>query len=218
MDILDIIKNRHSVRQYLDKEIESNIIETLQQEIEKCNQEGNMHIQLVTNEPKAFDSFRAHYGKFSGVNNYIVLIGKKEKQLDEKCGYYGERLVLLLQSLGLNSCWVAMTYKKIPSAFTISKGEKLTVVIPFGYGKTQGNNHKIKTITQVSNASKNTPEWFNKGVEAALLAPTAMNQQKFKFIYDNDKVIVKCGKGFYSKVDLGIVKYHFEIGSGKTLH
>lgn len=218
MDILDIIKNRHSVRQYLDKEIESNIIETLQQEIEKCNQEGNMHIQLVTNEPKAFDSFRAHYGKFSGVNNYIVLIGKKEKQLDEKCGYYGERLVLLLQSLGLNSCWVAMTYKKISSAFTISKGEKLTVVIPFGYGKTQGNSHKIKTITQVSNVSENTPEWFKKGVEAALLAPTAMNQQKFKFIYDNSKVIVKRGKGFYSKVDLGIVKYHFEIGSGKTIH
>lgn len=218
MEILEAIKNRHSVRQYTNKEIESNIIETLQQEIEKCNQEGNMHIQLVTNEPKAFDSFRAHYGKFNGVNNYIVLIGKKEKQLDEKCGYYGERLVLLLQSLGLNSCWVAMTYKKIPSAFTISKGEKLTVVISFGYGKTQGNSHKIKTITQVSNVSKNTPEWFKKGVEATLLAPTAMNQQKFKIIYENDKVIFEKGIGFYSKVDLGIVKYHFEIGSGKKVH
>ncbi|MEI3552822.1 MAG: nitroreductase family protein [Acutalibacteraceae bacterium] len=42
-----------------------------------CNQESGLHIQLVTNEPKAFDSFMAHYGKFKGVTNYLALIGKK---------------------------------------------------------------------------------------------------------------------------------------------
>lgn len=136
----------------------------------------------MTNEPKAFDSFMTHYGKFSGVQNYIVLVGKKDERLDELCGYYGERLVIKDQQLGLNTCWVAMTYKKIPSAFIIDKGEKLTVVISLGYGKIQGVSHKIKTIEQVSNVSSDTPEWFKNGVELALLAPTAMNQQKFKFI------------------------------------
>ena len=52
-------------------------------------------------------------------------------------------------------------------------------------------------------------------VACALLAPTAINQQKFKFsLHDGNKVSVKAGLGFYSKVDLGIVKYHFEIGAG----
>ena len=215
MELLDAIKNRHSVRQYKTQKIDADILETLQKEINACNKEGNLHIQLVSDEPKAFDSFMAHYGKFSGVTNYIALVGKKGKDLDEKCGYYGEHLVLKAQQLGLNTCWVAMTYKKIPGTFKIDAGEKLTVVIALGYGKTQGTAHKSKSADQVSNISAQTPQWMEAGVKAALLAPTAMNQQKFMLIYEDGKVTAKSGVGFYTKVDLGIVKYHFEIGAGK---
>lgn len=215
MELIEAMKQRHSVRQYTDKKIEASILTQLQTEIDACNKEGGLHIQLVTDEPKAFDSFMAHYGKFSGVTNYIALVGKKSDKLDELCGYYGERLVLMAQQLGLNSCWVAMTYKKIPNAFQIDKGEKLTMVISLGYGRTQGFNHKIKTAEQVSNISAKTPEWFKAGVNAALLAPTAMNQQKFKLTYADGKVMAKAGLGFYTKVDLGIVKYHFEVASGR---
>lgn len=215
MQLADAIKNRHSVRQYTDKRIDEDILKALQNEIDACNKEAQLHIQLVTDEPKAFDSFMAHYGKFSGVTDYIALVGRKCADLDEKCGYYGERLVLKAQQLGLNTCWVAMTYKKIPGAFKVDKGEKLTVVISLGYGKNQGVVHKSKTIEQVSNINAGSPEWLKAGIEAALLAPTAMNQQKFMFTYADGKVSVKAGKGIYTKVDLGIVKYHFEIGAGK---
>ena len=215
MELMEAIKNRHSVRQYTDQPIEKELLDTLQEEIIACNKAGNLHIQLVTQEPKAFDSLMAHYGKFSGVTNYIALVGKKSDKLDELCGYYGERLVLKAQQLGLNTCWVAMTYKKIPGAFKVDAGEKLTVVIALGYGKTQGVEHKSKAIEKVSNVNSGSPEWFRTGVEAALLAPTAINQQKFMLTYENDKVTAKAGTGFYAKVDLGIVKYHFEIGSGK---
>ncbi len=145
MEIIEAIKERHSVRQYTSEKIEATILAALQAEIDTCNQEGGLHIQLVTDEPKAFDGFMAHYGNFSGVTNYIALIGKKSDKLDELCGYYGERLVLKAQQLGLNSCWVAMTYKKIPSAFTIEKGEKLTVVISLGYGKRRASSIRAKT-------------------------------------------------------------------------
>ena len=215
MDLTEVIKNRHSVRQYEERAVEKEILNALQTEIEACNKEGNLHIQLVSNEPKAFDSFMAHYGKFSGVTNYIALIGKKGDRLDELCGYYGERLVLKAQQLGLNTCWVAMSYKKVNGAFQINKGEKLTVVIALGYGKTQGVQHKSKPAEAVSNLNSNSPEWFKSGVESALLAPTAMNQQKFTLNLDNGKVTAKAGTGFYTKIDLGIVKYHFEIGAGK---
>ncbi|MGN0572310.1 MAG: nitroreductase family protein [Acutalibacteraceae bacterium] len=216
MELSDAIKSRHSVRQYEEKAIDADIINELQAEIDACNKEGGLNIQLVTDEPEAFDCFMAHYGKFSGVTNYIALVGKKCKDLEEKCGYYGERLVLKAQQLGLNTCWVAMSYKKIPSAFKVDKGEKLTVVISLGYGKTQGTAHKSKAIDQVCNISTDTPEWVKSGTEAALLAPTAMNQQKFKFIYEDGKVTAKAGAGFYTKVDLGIVKYHFEVGAEKN--
>lgn len=73
-------------------------------------------------EQKCFDSMMAHYGKFSGVKNYIALVGKKSETLDEELGYQGERLVLKAQELGLNTCWVAMTHGK--SKAEIGKDEK----------------------------------------------------------------------------------------------
>lgn len=215
MDISEAIKERHSVRRYKNKAIRTEIISDLQDEIKACNNEGGLHIQLVTNEPKAFDSFMAHYGKFSGIANYIALVGKKDADLDEKCGYYGERLVLKAQQLRLNTCWAAMTYKKIPGAFNVDKGEKLTAVIAVGYGENGGVTHKIKEKEEVSNITANSPEWFKNGVEAALLAPTAMNQQKFYLALDGSNVSAKSKSGFYTKLDLGIVKYHFELGAGK---
>jgi len=214
MNLTEAMKERHSVRQYKNKPLDAETISALQTEIDLCNTESGLHIQLVTNEPKAFDGFMAHYGKFSGVTNYIAMIGKKGADLEETCGYYGERLVLKAQQMGLNTCWVAMTYSKIKTAFTIGSGEKLCVVISLGYGETQGIPHKSKSVSEVTKVSGPLPDWFKAGIEAALLAPTAVNQQKFTFTLRGNHVSAKAGMGFYTKIDLGIVKYHFEIGAG----
>ena len=108
------------------------------------------------------------------------------------------------------------------AAYSLGEGEKPCCLIALGYGDDPGRNPKRKTVEQVSNASDITPEWFRKGVEAALLAPTAVNQQKFSFEYvgvKDNRHIVKANKGFsligYTRMDLGIAKYHFEIAAGK---
>ena len=222
MTLLEAISARHSVRKYIDKEIPADIIAVLQDKIAECNKPGNLNIQLVLNETKAFTGMLA-YGKFSGAKNYLVMVGKRSKDLDERVGYYGEQLVLLGQTLGLNTCWVGLSYRKVPEAYNVGKDEKLTCMIAIGYGETQGVNHKSKRVGDVSNASDITPSWFRKGVEAALLAPTAVNQQKFSFEYvgmSNNRHVVKANKGFsmvgYTQMDLGIAKYHFEVGAGKV--
>lgn len=219
MDILTAIKNRHSVRSYIDKAIDNETLSQLRAEIDVCNKESGLHIQLVTNDPKVFDSMMAHYGKFSGVRNYITLIGPKGADFDEKSGYYGERIALKAQMLGLNTCWVAMTFSKgaAKKAVVIDNGEKLGCILALGYGETQGVAHKSRPIAELCKTNGNIPEWFKNGMEAAMLAPTAMNQQKFIFMLSGDTVRAKATGGFYSKVDLGIVKYHFEIGSGREL-
>jgi hypothetical protein len=219
MELLQAIEQRHSVRAYTDKSIDDEVKTELMSYIQSCNKESGLNMQLVVDEPKGFDGLMAHYGKFTGVRNYIAIVGKKCSDLDEKCGYFGEKVVLKAQQLGLNTCWVAMTYKKIKTAFVVNPGEKLCLVIAIGYGKTQGNPHKSKEKEAVMKVKGETPEWFQNGVNAALLAPTAMNQQKFLFLLNGDKVSTKAGIGFYSKIDLGIVKYHFEIGAGtKNFH
>lgn len=213
MENYELMLSRHAVRAYLDKAIPEENIEKIDHEIEICNEEGkDLHFQFVKNEENAFSGFLAHYGKFKEVKNYIALVGKKNS--DEKVGYYGERIVLFLQSLGLNSCWVALTYKKVKNAFQVNKGEKLYCVIALGYGETQGNAHAVKSIEAVSSGDK-AVAWFIDGVKGALLAPTAMNQQKFFFTLEGEKVIAKAGIGMYTNLDLGFAKYHFEIASGK---
>jgi len=216
VDIFEAIKSRHSVRQYLDTEIEKEKVELLQAEIDECNKESGLSIQLITNEPEAFNGNAPHYGWFSGVRNYIALVGPKTKDTDELLGYYGERIVIKAQMIGLNTCWVALTYRKHKAKIDIKSGEKLVCVIALGVGKNQGVPHKSKNITRVSNWSTNSPEWFKQGVEMALLAPTAINQQQFFFEHlGENKVRAKAGIGPCSKIDLGIVKYHFEVGAGK---
>ena len=113
MDLLQAMKERHSVRSYKEKPIEAGTVERLRSFITECNKESGLHMQLVLDEFHAFKGFMAHYGKFSGVRNYIALIGRKGNDLEEKCGYYGERIVLYAQTLGLNTCWVALTYGKV---------------------------------------------------------------------------------------------------------
>ena len=222
MTIQEAIESRHSVRAYTSQPLSGEAVRELREKIAELNGEGRLNIQLILNEPKAFQGVLARYGKFRNVNNYIVMAGKKAEDLDERVGYYGEQLVLFAQTLGLNTCWVGLSYSKVPGTYVLNDDEKIACYIAIGYGETQGVSHKIKTIGQVSNATDKTPVWFEKGVKAALLAPTAVNQQKFSFEYlgeENNHHQVKARRGFsvigYTQMDLGIAKCHFEIGAGK---
>lgn len=209
MDILELMKERQSVRQYKNQTIELAKREAINALINDVNAKSKLSIQAFYDEPKCFNSFMAHYGKFENVENYIAIVGNKNEQ--EKAGYYGEKIVLKCQELGLNTCWVGMTHGK--SKAEIKRGQKLLVIISLGYGETQGVPHKSKSIAELGKADQST-EWFGRGMEAVSLAPTAVNQQKFLFELKNGNVTAKNLGGFYSNMDLGIAKYHFEAATG----
>ncbi|MCQ2555489.1 MAG: nitroreductase [Clostridia bacterium] len=213
MDYIKLMKERHSVRNYLDKPIEKEKVDLLKEEIEKINSESGMRFQLFTDEPKAFNGNETKYGKFTNCKNYFALVGRKGR--DEEIGYYGEKLVLFAQGLGLNTCWVALTYRKGQVVIDKEEDEKLYVVISLGYGANQGVEHIGKDVPDVCNMKRDFPDWFRTGVEGALTAPTAINQQKFYFTYLGDSnVKADYGLGFYAKMDLGIAKLHFELAVG----
>lgn len=214
-DIMELISARHSVRQYLDKKIPEEIRERLNTYAAELNHEGRLHMQIVYDEPECFNTRMAHYGRFENAQNYISMVGKKTPDLEERCGYYGELLVLKAQELGLNTCWVALTHGK--SKAVIGADEKEVIIISLGYGRTAGSPRKSKSASAVSNLSDNSPDWFRRGVEAALLAPTAINQQKFRLeLTGSNTVSAKAGLwGTNLSIDLGIVKCHFELGAGR---
>ena len=220
MDLIEAIQTRHSVRKYTDQPIEVTKLATLRKAIDEVNAQSGLNIQLVVNEPKGFNGlFISTYGQFSGVKNYIVMAAPKGKEWEEKVGYFGEKLVLMIQTLGLNTCWAGLTYKKIPGTFSLRNGDIVHCMIALGYGEDQGKQHpQKKSASDFFEPDGPKPEWFMSGILAAMLAPTAVNQQKFKFIlHEGNKVGTKTlfSPWGYTRIDLGIVKYHFEIGAGK---
>ena len=213
MTLNEAIIARHSVRRYLDKPIEKDIADELHKTIDECAEKSGLKITMQLDEPGAFGSGMATYGKFENCTNYITFVGQKEDE--EKCGYYGEKIVLRAQQLGLNTCWVALTYNKAKLVCEKEKGEKLLIVIAIGYGQTPGHTRPTKPMEELCKIKNSeTPEWFKNAMSAVMLAPTAVNQQKFVFYLDGNEVTAKTLLGFYTKIDLGIAKLHFEIGAG----
>lgn len=218
MTLMEAIDARHSVRAYKDMPIPQEVRDQLDAFVKTCNEESGLNITISYDDPAGFDSRLAHYGSFSNVRNYIILKGSKRAYFDFVCGYFGEKIVLYAQQLGLNTCWTALTFNKKKVKELVPAGEALCMVIALGYGETQGNAHKSKSMYDVIDVKGGMPEWFVAGVEAALKAPTAVNQQKFCFMLENDEPSVKVkGLGTYTKVDLGIVAYHFEAATGRRV-
>lgn len=79
-----------------------------------------------------------------------------------------------------------------------------------------GAEHPTKPAERLCRVNGEAPAWFSAGVEAARLAPTALNQQRFRFeLLEDGRTVraralptVSCGK-----VDLGIARLHFELGA-----
>lgn len=212
MTEIEAIKSRHSVRNYENKKIESETVVKLIEKLDELNKEGNLHLQFIENAGNTYNKLLNKAMGLGSAPSVIACVGPDDATVDERVGYYGEQFVLYAQQLGLNTCW-AGTFNRKNIAAEILDGEKLVISIAIGYGSNQGKDHKSKTADQVTVANSNRPYWFNYGVEMALLAPTAINQQKFEIEYNDGEVQFQDKGGVLSKVDLGIVKYHFEVGS-----
>jgi len=215
----EAIMVRHSVRQYKADSIEEEKCVELNNIIDECNSKSGLNIQLILDDAACFDTFLAHYGKFSNVKNYVALVGKKSvENLDELCGYYGQKIVLAAQMMGLNTCWVAGTYDKGKCKAVVQPDEKIVCVISIGYGVNQGHERRSKPMEKLCNvAQQDMPAWFKDGMEAAMKAPTAINQQRFFVTLDGENVTIKAKFAAMAKIDLGIVKYNFEVASGKKV-
>lgn len=212
MTEIEAIKSRHSVRNYEDKKIESEKVAKLKEKIEEINNAGRLHLQFIEDAGNTFNKLLNKAMGLGSAPSVIACVGSDDESLDERVGYYGEQLVLFAQKMGLNTCW-AGTFNRKNITAEVSDGERLVISIAIGYGSNQGKEHKSKTIDQVTKENSNRPYWFNFGVEMALLAPTAINQQKFEIKYNNGDIQFKDKGGVLSKVDIGIIKYHFEVGS-----
>ncbi len=216
MTIEEAMKSRHTVRKYTDQKLSVETAKELSSRISGNNEKYGLRMRLVTDSKDAFGPIWKLLLAGS-VRNYIVLAGKDAPGMDEKLGYCGIDVALFAQTLGLNTWWIGGTYsrKRVEKIIGELPDERIMGIIAVGYGANQGKPHKSKRAEEISRYKGDAPEWFIKGVEAVLLAPTALNKQAFSICGEGKNVYIACKNGVFSGVDLGIAKYHFEVGAGK---
>lgn len=203
------------VRQYTDKAIPADIVELINARIAENNKKYDLELALAVGNSDGIGGM-AKLLLSRTVNNYIVLAGADAPELDEKLGYCGADLILYAQTLGLNTWWVGGMFNGKGALKNLSNKEvRVNGVIAIGYGRTQGVPHKSKTAAEISEYNGDAPQWFVDGVDALLYAPTALNKQPYVVKGEGNKVSISAGDGHFSGIDLGIGKYHFEVGAGR---
>lgn len=212
MELKEAMYYRHKVKKYKKKKLDDSIIEKINDRIQVNNLIYNLNMKLMTRKNDAVKGlFKTFCTK--NIKNYIILSCGEEKDGEEKLGYCSADIMLYAQTLGLNTWIMCETYNKDVSKY-IEKG-KVMGIIAIGYGKRKGKAHKSKKMEEVSFYDGEAPQWFVDGVKASLLAPSALNKQSFFLTGKGINVTAFCNNGIYSDIDLGLIKYHFELGAGK---
>lgn len=279
MNLLEAMEQRHAIRAYTDEPVDQAILDILRAEIDACNQESGLHIQMAAGLDDAFLGLKTHYGRFTGVHNAIALIGRAERggaaddamvdaggydtatepaagvaesgsaavatpnnaataawhkstavdeaatdpseiALQERVGYYGERVALRAVQLGLETSWAVLDDADTAEHpwWCLHPGEKIVWVLAFGHGARPGGRRRSKPIEELCRIPDGMamPDWFRAGMEAAMLAPTSLSQQPFLFTLHKDGTVsAEAMEGLFAHVGLGCAKYHFEVGAGR---
>ena len=278
MNLLEAMEQRHAIRAYTDEPVDQAILDILRAEIDACNQESGLHIQMAAGLDDAFLGLKTHYGRFTGVHNAIALIGRAvhddasdgviagvrghdattetatglagagkmtdttqngmttawhkaaaadeaatdpgEIALQERVGYYGERLALRAVQLGLETSWAVLDDADTAEHpwWCLHPGEKIVWMLAFGHGARPGGRRRSKPLEELCRIPDGMamPDWFRAGMEAAMLAPTSLSQQPFLFtLYEDGTVSAEATEGLFAHVGLGCAKYHFEVGAGR---
>ncbi len=223
--LLEAINIRRSRRTFSNKALSAMHFQHLQNLMQAYNQESGLHMQLISDASDAFNGFRKSYGMFKGVCTVLALIGNaSDNHLEEKCGYYGELIILEATKLGLGTCWVGGTYSKKANVFQVGENQKLCCVIPIGEVPKETRREKLihklaarksKTIEQMLETDCPAPNWLTAGMKAVQKAPSAVNHQPVLFKYRNNKLTAQVkNKHKFENIDLGIAKAHFVIAAG----
>lgn len=212
MTLEEAMQARHTVRKYTNAPIPEELISKLNARILEHNQKYGLAIKLITDDGSAFGPV-VKLILAKGIKNYFLLAGPDTPELGEHLGYSSADLMLYAQTLGLNTWWVGGTFNR-KGITKKANGNKIIGIVAVGYGAAQGTPHKSKNPQEVSSFEGESPVWFLEGVKAALLAPTALNKQAFFIKGHGKKVSITCNNGIFTGADLGLVKYHFELGAG----
>ena len=234
MLMTNFLRDRKSVREFRNKKIDLETIETIKSYLGSLEEETkNVKFRLYENGDYIYDQLKGIAG-YSGLMiespSYIAL----EQMEDDRSAlidgaYHMEKLITDLNRLGLETCWI--------SANTIGDEFKETVfgehtgtidyMIAVGYGKRKNPFLKesasqrlgVDEIVYSSNMGKKLEdhELEHRGLDDLFyyvrFAPSRWNSQPWRFLLQNDKVTLLTKQkedDTHHLVEAGIIMYYFK--------
>ena len=189
--------------------------------VEECARESGLDIQLVGDNPEVFNVI-ARFGLIRGAtrmsHSWLMMPRRAAWPPTRPLAIGGQKIVLAAQDMGFNTCWCALCSRK-KSRAVVAPGKKIRLIIAVGHGKTQGFSRKTKSVEALSSVEcAKAPAWFAAAMEAAQLAPTAMNNQNFKIMLlsDGKTVRIDAPQSGLNVIDEGIVRCNFEIAANEA--
>jgi len=196
---------------------------------------SSARVEFVPEPPNdIFANAIGFYGNIKNAPAFLAFIGDiSDPNVQEKMGYTGEGIVLEATSLGLSTCWVALTYnaKSVSTIINLKSSEKLLSVSAVGYSVEKwtfeeklftafGAMHRRKPLSAMVTGipAQRQPEWAKAATTAARLAPSATNRQPWTFDVQQDSITISINKtgmelNVPKRLDCGIAMLHIELGA-----
>lgn len=226
------IFRRTSRRTFEDREVEEEKVARIVTVCREFRPFSEARIEFVPGPPEGvFKGALGSYGKVKGARAYIAFIGDtRSARSREAVGYTGEGVILEATALGLDTCWVGGFFRPeaVKQSLRLEGREEVLAVSPVGYAIMKkdlaertlsgfSRSRRRKPLDEIVSGRISSP-WIAEALEAARLAPSAVNRQPWLFRIDEEAVVISVrGSRRLSPVsrrlDCGIAMLHFELGA-----
>ena len=136
-------------------------------------------------------------------------------------GYMGEAFILECTALGLGTCWLGGSFKskEVEKLIPLEEGEEIVCITPIGIPDERYTMRPRKSLAKLTDLSQEAltdlPEWQQRALECARMAPSAINAQPWAFEVTDGRISVKTisSNYGYGNLDCGIAMMHVELGA-----
>jgi hypothetical protein len=229
------IGERRSRRQFAQRPVNQEVLKRLDTVCKEFKPFTGVKAVLMNKAADMiFKGVFANYGKVKNAPALIAFVGNKDDpNVNEKIGYLGEGIVLEATALSLGTCWVGAAFRpEVAASFAgIKENEKVFAVTPIGYVFRKwsleekimtafGRTHRRKPLSDLITGLENHewPLWVKTALEAARLAPSAVNRQPWRFHIEPHCIIISVDNlddtfNIPKRLDCGIAMLHIEVAS-----
>lgn len=214
---------RRSTRVYDGKPLSAEFLADIGQLAESTNPFGDVAVEIINEVPAGF--FKGIIGSYFSIDDapsaIVLSVSGADPNRYWHLGYIAEALVLEATARGVDSCWVAGSFSRevARAVASLPEGNMLVAAVAFGHGTESPREARRRPLSKIGPGFETWPAWARVGLEAARLAPSAVNRQPWRFSLDRrQRATLHVGGALFSRsalsyVGCGIAALHFELGA-----